>query len=151
MLSDLAYELQSFLNKSQYYLIPWIFGFVILWALNIINWITGSKLNYWGIYPRHLIGLIGIPISPFVHQNFNHLFFNSIPLFVLGLVILTEGLQNFIGVSLGIILLGGLGVWIFGRRALIPNTNFRHKVSAPPTASGPHQGVTKARRRCPRA
>lgn len=118
MLSDLAFELSVFIEKSKEYFIPWLIGFAVLWGINILNWITGSKLAILGIYPRHLFGLPGIVFSPFIHQNFNHLFFNSIPLFVLGLAILARGLDVFIEVTVIIALLGGLGVWLFARRAL---------------------------------
>lgn len=115
MLSDLALELNTAIDTSQLYLYPWSIFFVGLWALNILNWLTGSRLNILGIYPRHWFGLLGIIFSPFLHQNFNHLFFNSIPWFPLGLVILTKGLPIFIEATLVVMLLGGLGVWLFGR------------------------------------
>jgi membrane associated rhomboid family serine protease len=118
MLSDFALELNTFVEQSQRYLIPWVIGFGILWAINIINWVTGSKLDILGIYPRHLFGLVGIVVSPILHQNFNHLFFNSIPLFALGLAILARGPELFIVVTLIVMLLGGLGVWLFARPAL---------------------------------
>lgn len=118
MLTDLAFELNSFLDKAQYYLIPWLIAFAILWAVNIVNWMTGSRLNWLGIYPRHWIGLLGIFFSPFLHQNFTHLFFNSIPLFALGLAILAKGLPIFIEVTLVVVILGGFLVWLFGRSAI---------------------------------
>ena len=68
--------------------------------------------------PRRFVGLIGIFFSPLLHQNVNHLFFNSIPLFALGLIILARGLNVFIMVTLIVSVLGGLLVWIAGRRAI---------------------------------
>lgn len=118
MLSDLSYELSVFVNKSKLYLYPWILFFAGLWVFNIVNWLTGSKLNVFGIYPRRLRGLAGILFSPFIHQNFNHLFFNSIPLFALGLFILAQGLHIFLQVTLLVVLLGGFGVWLFARPAI---------------------------------
>lgn len=118
MLTELADELSSFITVSKEFLIPWLITFAALWLLNIINWLTGSKLAILGIYPRHIMGLPGILFSPFIHQNFNHLFFNSIPLFALGLAILDRGAINFVLVTFMIILLGGLAVWLFARPAL---------------------------------
>jgi len=118
MLTDIATELSVFIQKSQIYLVPWGYALGILWAINIINWLTGSKLNILGIYPRHLFGLPGIIFSPLLHYDFNHLFFNSIPLFVLGLVILTRDVQTFYWVTTVIVLLGGFAVWLFGRKAI---------------------------------
>ncbi len=117
-LEDLASELTVFMYRSKDVLVPWLIFFAALWGINILNWLTGSRLNYLGIYPRHLIGLPGIIFSPFLHQNFNHLFFNSIPLFVLGLTLLTRGVALFIQVSVIVIILGGLLVWLFARSAL---------------------------------
>jgi membrane associated rhomboid family serine protease len=89
-----------------------------LWGLWFLNWILGYRLNYLGIYPRHLLGLIGIPLHPLIHGNFNHLFFNSVPLFVLLTLILTGGIGSLICTTVCITLLSGTGIWLVGRRAL---------------------------------
>lgn len=118
MLAEIANEMSQFFDASQRYLYPWLIFIGGLWIVNILNWLTGSWLNVFGIYPRHLSGLVGIFISPFLHQNFNHLFFNTIPLFALGLAILARGLPIFYHVTIIIVLLSGIAVWAFGRRAL---------------------------------
>ncbi len=119
MLDNLAFQMNAFWAKIQIFLYPWLLCFAALWAINIINWVVlGSRLNILGIYPRHLLGLIGIIFSPILHYNFNHLFFNSIPLFALGLGILAMGLETFYQTTIEIVLLGGLLVWLFGRRAI---------------------------------
>lgn len=89
-----------------------------LWFFNIVNWLTGSKLNNFGIEPRKISGLIGIPLCPILHQNFNHLFFNSIPLFALGLAILADSIPTFIEVTIFVTIVGGFAVWLFARRAI---------------------------------
>jgi len=118
MLSNMIKELNLFLDQSQVVIIPWLLAIAALWIFSVINWITGSYFNVLGIYPRHFWGLVGILFSPFLHQNFNHLFFNTIPLFALGLVLLSFGMGLFAWVSLCVILVGGGLVWLFGRRAL---------------------------------
>jgi membrane associated rhomboid family serine protease len=118
MLTHFISELKVFVEQSEYYLIPWVAFIGGLWAFNLFNWLIGSKLNILGIYPRHAFGLIGIVCSPFLHQNFNHLFFNSIPLFVLGLALLARGLVIFCWVTLVVTVLGGFLVWLCGRRSL---------------------------------
>ncbi len=118
MIQNLANELYNFLAQSKQYLIPWLYCIAALWGINILNWITGSRLNVLGIYPRHLTGLAGILFSPILHQNFNHLFFNTIPLFALGLLILAQGLNIFLTVTVLVTIIGGLLVWIAGRRAI---------------------------------
>jgi membrane associated rhomboid family serine protease len=87
-----------------------------LYVIHFINWILGHRLNMLGIYPRKAWGLFGIVFSPFIHGHFNHLFFNSIPLFVLASFVLLNGLPTFYFVSVTIILLSGIATWAFGRR-----------------------------------
>lgn len=90
----------------------------IVWIVNILNWIMRSPLNILGIYPRSLFGLAGIFCAPFLHANFNHLFFNSIPFFVLGMFLLALGKALFIGVTVVIAITQGFAVWLFGRKYL---------------------------------
>lgn len=118
MTLDFINQASTFIDKSKLYLVPWLWVLGGIWIFNIFNWIIGSRLTIFGIYPRHLFGLIGIPIAPFLHADFNHLFFNSIPLFVLGLALITMSPEMFIWVTLVVILLSGLGVWLLGRKAL---------------------------------
>jgi len=87
-----------------------------LWILNIINWSTGSVFNRLGIVPRTARGLLGILFSPILHGNMNHLFFNSFPLFALGLFIVSQGRLLFLWVTGMIVLLGGAGLWLVGRK-----------------------------------
>ena len=71
-------------------------------------------LDQWGVRPRELTGLVGIPLAPFLHGSFSHLAENSLPFFVLAWLTLLGGVRRFLLVSVGIALLSGLGVWIFG-------------------------------------
>jgi len=91
---------------------------VILWAVQIINWLLQYRLNKFGIYPRHLRGLPGIFATPFLHNDFNHLFFNSVPFFILANLILLHGEAHFFLVSLIIVIVSGIGVWVFGQSAI---------------------------------
>lgn len=53
--------------------------------------------------------------APLLHANFNHLFFNSIPLVVLSNFILINGLLYFLYVTLFITLLSGFLIWCFAK------------------------------------
>lgn len=90
----------------------------LLLIINIINFLLNKILYIFGIIPRHIIGLPGIVLSHFIHGNFNHYFFNAIPLFFLMNMVLVYGLEVFIVVSISIILLTGSLTWIFGRHAI---------------------------------
>ena len=118
MLADINdnYNVLFTFAKSQ---LPFM-GYILLitWAVNIVNWMLGAPLNLLGIYPRSLFGLMGIIFAPILHGNFNHLFFNSIPFFVLGMFILMLGQKLFIAVTFLIALLQGFLVWLFGRKYL---------------------------------
>ncbi|GAB4224079.1 MAG: rhomboid family intramembrane serine protease [Gammaproteobacteria bacterium] len=98
---------------------PLVLGLItVLVLIHIVNWLLGYRLNYLGIYPRHLLGIPGILFSPLLHGNFNHLFFNAIPLYMLASFILFYGLPYFIYVTLIIVVLSGTAVWLIGRKAL---------------------------------
>ncbi len=89
-----------------------------LLAIHILNALLGYRLNLLGIRPRRFSGLIGIPFSSFLHADFNHLFFNSIPLFVLTNFLLIGGIPKFILITITIILCSGIAVWLFGRKGI---------------------------------
>lgn len=89
-----------------------------LWGIYFLHLLSGRRLNYLGIYPRHLAGIPGIIFSPFLHLNRQHLFFNSLPLLILMELLLLYGLATFIFVTAAIILLSGTAVWLFGRSAI---------------------------------
>ena len=94
----------------------WIFGCVfIFWAVELASLLVGRQLVTWGIFPRTIGGLIGIPLSPFIHASVSHVVLNTIPFVVLGGILALRGLTTFLKISFLIVLLGGLGVWIFGR------------------------------------
>ena len=90
----------------------------IMWMIHIFNWSTGYSLLILGIRPRYLFGLIGIPCAPFLHANFDHIFFNSVPLFILSTFLMTQSMVQAVYVTLGIIILGGLLTWLLARPAI---------------------------------
>ena len=90
----------------------------IPWSIFFINLLLNHRLFYLGIIPRRLIGLPGILFAPLLHSNFNHLFFNTIPLLVLSDFILINGLQYFVIVTLSITCLSGALIWCFARSGI---------------------------------
>jgi membrane associated rhomboid family serine protease len=90
-----------------------------LWCINTINWMNNNFFRILGVYPRHWVGLLGIFFSPFVHANAEHLFFNSIPLFILTAFLLAlVGQNQFFYISIEIIIISGILTWLFGRKAV---------------------------------
>ena len=90
----------------------------ILWGVFFLNKAFGGILLFLGIIPRKIYGLPGILCAPFLHANFNHLFFNTIPLLVLSAFLLVNGLPYFIIATFSITLLSGTLVWLFAKQGL---------------------------------
>ncbi len=87
-----------------------------IWAVFLVSLIFPA-LDQFGVVPRRMIGLVGIPAMPFLHANFQHILSNTVPLFVL-LILLAGSRAESWEVVLLIALLGGLLLWIFGREAV---------------------------------
>ena len=67
----------------------------MIWAIELVNMFVGHQLNRFGILPRTLYGLIGIPLSPFLHGGIWHTLLNTVPFVVLGGLIITRGIGEF--------------------------------------------------------
>lgn len=94
----------------------WIIGFVaLIWIIELINFSMGHSLCNWGVMPRTLSGLIGIPLSPFLHGSIIHILLNTIPLAVLGGFVILRGKRVFFEISIIIIFAGGTALWLLGR------------------------------------
>lgn len=90
----------------------------ILWLVQVLNYLLHYRLNALGLVPRTPSGLLGILFSPFLHGNATHLFFNSIPLFLLLSLMLNQGLEPLLLITLNIMLMSGVATWVLGRRAV---------------------------------
>lgn len=90
-----------------------LFIIIILWAVLFIGYLF--PIHEYGIRPRTLHGLIGIPLAPFIHAGIDHLIANSVSLIVLGSIFLAMERKLSARIIVQIILLGGLGVWMIGR------------------------------------
>ena len=90
----------------------------ILWGIHFLNMILPWELRHLGLFPRTLHGLLGIPFAPLLHSSLSHLISNSIPLLVLGLALLSFYRQHLVDSVIIILLIGGIGVWVFGRSSV---------------------------------
>ncbi|WP_250432970.1 rhomboid family intramembrane serine protease [Hanstruepera flava] len=70
-----------------------------------------------GVYPMRLNGLKGVVFSPFIHSSIQHLYHNTIPLFVLSASLFYFYRSIAWKVLLYGILLSGLLTWLIGRPA----------------------------------
>ena len=89
-----------------------------IWAVEIVDLLFfRSGLDSFGIRPRTLNGLLGIIWAPFLHGGFAHLIANTGPILVLGLILLaSRPLPQFFKLTGLIMLIGGLGTWLFAPR-----------------------------------
>jgi membrane associated rhomboid family serine protease len=98
--------------------IYWIVGFIIvIWLIEIINLSMDHYLCDYGIFPRTKFGLLGIFLSPFLHYGFEHVMMNTLPFIILAGFVIIHNPNQFLKVSIFIIIIGGFGVWLFGRTA----------------------------------
>src|SRR5215472_15048047 len=88
-----------------------------IWAVFLLSLAVPSlNLNSYGIQPRTMSGLVGIAAAPFLHENLGHILSNTVPLFIL-LVLLAGSQARSWAVVIDIVLLGGGLLWLFGRPA----------------------------------
>ena len=86
-----------------------------LWGLEAVDATLSGRLDGYGIRPRSLSGLEGIPFAPFLHAGFAHLLSNSLVFAVLGVIAyVSVTLVRFVGVIVLTMLSSGLGAWLFG-------------------------------------
>jgi membrane associated rhomboid family serine protease len=89
-----------------------LFGMLgLMWAIEIAGLLPFVYPWQHGIHPRTIEGLWGLITAPFLHVNLAHLIANSVPFVVLGGIVLLGGRAIFWGVTLFVMLFGGLGVW----------------------------------------
>jgi membrane associated rhomboid family serine protease len=86
-----------------------------LFVIHLARLALGGPAGFLGIIPREGRGLWGILGSPLVHANWEHLFANALPLFVL-LILLLADQHYYPGRTLAVIwLASGAGTWLIGR------------------------------------
>lgn len=93
-------------------------GFILIAALVAVMWLVevfdalGGDPDSAGIRPRDPEGLVGVPLSPFLHGSWGHLIGNTIPFIILGAAVALGGLYRVAVVSGIVIAVGGLGTWL---------------------------------------
>lgn len=93
----------------------WIGSFVaVLWLLEGFDAVLlGGSLDQEGVRPRTDDGLLGVLFAPFLHAGFAHLVANTVPVLVLGYLVLASGLGRGLAATAVIWVVSGLGVWVF--------------------------------------
>lgn len=97
-------------------LVPTFFIFLI-WFIYWIEIRFSLNFTKFGVLPRNLSGLKGVFLSPFIHSDTNHLFNNSVPLFVLISFLVYFYRSVYLKVLFFGGFLSGLLTWLIAREA----------------------------------
>jgi membrane associated rhomboid family serine protease len=89
----------------------------LLWCIKSSEILFHIDLSWLGVRPLHWQGLLGILTAPLVHGSLEHLFNNTLPLLILGSVLLYGYPKSRFRVIGLVWLVSGLGVWLFAREA----------------------------------
>jgi membrane associated rhomboid family serine protease len=88
---------------------------VIIWLVELVDAIIfDGSLDSYGVKPRSVDGLRGILFMPFLHRGFGHLLANTIPIIILGWLVMVRGTADIFIVAAITMLVAGLGIWLFG-------------------------------------
>lgn len=94
--------------------------FVIgLYVLEFVDMLLGNSLDAGGVEPRTLDGLWGVVFAPVLHYGWGHLAANTIPLLVLGFLVMLSGIGRGLTATAIIWIVGGLGTWLTGASGTI--------------------------------
>ena len=92
-----------------------ILAIIVLWIIKGLQVTFSWDLGVYGVFPRSVDGLVGIITAPLIHGSFEHLFSNTLALFILTTALFYEypkaAKWTFIIIYIG----SGLGVWLFAR------------------------------------
>jgi len=89
----------------------------LLWCIKSAEILFHLDLSVLGLRPLQWQGLLGIFTAPLVHGSLEHLFNNTLPLLIMGTVLVYGYPRAWKRVLLFIWLMSGVGVWLFAREA----------------------------------
>jgi membrane associated rhomboid family serine protease len=90
---------------------------LLLWVVELTEYMSGLDFTHFGIYPRRASGLAGVLLAPFIHGSFKHLFANTAPIIVIGTLLLYTYPRAAKILLPVVYLAGGVTVWLFARQA----------------------------------
>ncbi|MBV8928315.1 MAG: rhomboid family intramembrane serine protease [Mycobacteriaceae bacterium] len=96
----------------------------LLYVVEVVNQLTGDRLDNNGIRPLEADGLWGIIWAPLLHASWQHLIANTVPALILGFLMTLAGLSRFVFATAFIWIIGGFLTWLFGEVGSTCGTNF---------------------------
>ncbi len=86
----------------------------LLYVVELIDQLTRHSLDVNGIRPLEADGLWGVIFAPVLHESWQHLMANTVPLLILGFLMTLAGLSRFVWATAIVWILGGFGTWLIG-------------------------------------
>lgn len=90
---------------------------LLMWIINVIQFMMQLDFGGLGIHPRDNQTLIGIFTSPLIHGSWEHLLSNTLPILILGIILFVMYDKMALRVWLLNYIFTGLLVWIFARNS----------------------------------
>ena len=85
----------------------------------VVELILPWNFAWLGIRPRSLMGLTGIPVSPFLHANLKHLIANLLPLFIMGCFVSALAPKLYALRTLFLIFVSGFFTWMISSSGVV--------------------------------
>ncbi len=109
-------------NQNPLVFTPSVLLYPILFVMGmwLVFWVEirfHLDVNHWGVFPRTFTGLRGVLCSPFIHSNMEHLFNNTIPMFVLSIALFYFYQKDRWRILVLGVLLTGILTWLIARPA----------------------------------
>lgn len=115
--------MKNYLAKQIYSTLFYPLLFVVfIWIIFAIHYFGNYNFTHFGVLPRDPKGLGGIITSVFIHGNLSHIFSNTIPLLVLGMLLFYFYKKIAKAAFLWIWVVSGLWLWIGGRNNITEPT-----------------------------
>lgn len=90
-------------------------GFVgMLYLIEGVDQLDNGRLDSAGIEPREIDGLSGIVWAPVLHNGWDHLMGNTLPLLILGFLVLLSGIWRGVAATGIVWVVAGVGTWLTG-------------------------------------
>lgn len=86
----------------------------LLWIVELVNLADHYSLNRFGLMPRRVDGLWGIVTEPFLHESVQHMLSNTLPVILIGWVVMLSGLRVWAIVTAIVVVGGGVLTWLVG-------------------------------------
>ena len=92
-----------------------------MFLLEVVDLVLPASLSLdrFGVRPRMVVSLPCIFLAPWLHAGFSHVLTNAVMFFVLGWFVSLHGWSSFWRITAAIMLISGLGVFLFGASATV--------------------------------